>query len=69
MTNHMSSDSTTYRAGIWTAIDGQADIVLTRREDQHLSDDDLMALARQEAAENDLLDESRGTIAIGEWTE
>lgn len=58
---------TTYRAAYWIAEDSQADVVLTGEEHQHLSDDELMALAIREAAEIGL-EIGDGEIVIGDYT-
>ena len=57
----------TYKAAYWTDGKG-AEIVLTRPEHAHLSDEELIAEALREA-ESAGLDLSDGEIVVGDWTE
>lgn len=60
--------STTYRAAYWISEDRQSTVRLTTEEQAALSDQDLMAAAKNEA-ESACLEIGDGSIEIGNWAE
>lgn len=57
-----------YRAAYWISADEQAEVVLTRPEDAHLSDEDLVLKAYEEMAQVSMQMDG-GRIVINTWTE
>ena len=63
-----ASNPYTFRAAVWVAANCFSDLRLTSEDQAHLSDEELMAAALEEAKNNDV-DLNKGQIHIGDWTE
>lgn len=63
-----ASNASTFRAAYWVAADCSSDLRLTSEDQAHLSDEELMAAALEEA-KNSCVDLSNGQINIGDWAE